>query len=53
MRNKFPAICFKCGVQVEPDDGYFERHKGTWRVQHVKCKEKEGSLKQIFNEQTI
>ena len=44
MRNKFAAICFKCKTRVEPDDGYFERHKGEGRVQHIRCREKETSF---------
>lgn len=34
MRNKFPGPCYKCGLWVPPGSGYFERHKGKWRVQH-------------------
>jgi hypothetical protein len=49
MRNKYPGKCYKCGKVVKPDDGYFEWHKGGWRVQHVGCKGKEVSLKPIFN----
>jgi hypothetical protein len=37
MRNKYPAPCYKCGARVEPDDGYFERHKSESRVQHIAC----------------
>jgi hypothetical protein len=52
MRNKYPGICYKCGKPVKPDDGYFERHKGGWRVQHIGCKGVEPSfipIEQIFS----
>ena len=48
MRNKYAATCYKCGKLVQPDDGYFERHKGGWRVQHVGCKGAEVSFEPMF-----
>jgi hypothetical protein len=51
MRNRYPAPCWKCGKVVQPDDGYFERHKGGWRVQHVACQGEEGTLKPIFDKE--
>jgi hypothetical protein len=44
MRNQYSGTCYKCGTLVEPDDGYFERHKHGWRVQHVRCKDSESSF---------
>ncbi|HYL35309.1 MAG TPA: hypothetical protein VEV17_05310, partial [Bryobacteraceae bacterium] len=41
MRNKHPGTCYKCSTCGDPDDGYIERHKGGWRVQYVRCKDKE------------
>lgn len=37
MRNKYKGVCYRCGKIVEPGQGHFERHKGGWRVQHVRC----------------
>ena len=37
MRNKYAGICYKCGCNVPPGYGFFERYKGGWRVQCVKC----------------
>lgn len=34
MRNQFGGDCYRCGLWVPPGAGYFERHKGGWRVQH-------------------
>jgi hypothetical protein len=34
MRNVYAGNCYRCGIRVEPGTGYFERHKGKWRVQH-------------------
>lgn len=34
-RNQFGGPCYRCGLWVEPGTGYFERHKGGWRVQHA------------------
>ena len=52
MRNRYPGKCYKCGKPVEPGEGYFERHKGGWRVQHVGCKDAESamlSLDEVFS----
>jgi hypothetical protein len=51
MRNKYEAMCWKCGKIVKSDDGYFERHKNGWRVQLVACKYKEASMKQLFQDE--
>ena len=37
MRNKFAAPCYRCGETVPAGEGYFERCKGSWRVQHIEC----------------
>lgn len=37
MRNKFQGICYRCAQIVENGTGHFERHQGTWRVQHAQC----------------
>lgn len=37
MRNRYPGICYRCGLLVEKQAGHFERHKGSWRVQHAQC----------------
>jgi hypothetical protein len=49
MRNKYPAPCTKCGETVDANEGDLVNVKGEWRVQHFKCREKEASLKPIFN----
>lgn len=35
MRNKYPGPCYKCGKEVKPGKGHFERHKGEWLLQHA------------------
>jgi hypothetical protein len=37
MRNEYKGTCYRCGCEVEPGKGHFERHKGGWRVQHASC----------------
>lgn len=37
MRNKYPGKCYRCGQNVGPGDGHFERIPGGWRVQHAEC----------------
>ena len=37
MRNKHPGKCYQCGDTVDAGDGFFERHKGGWRVHHASC----------------
>jgi hypothetical protein len=37
MRNKFAGTCYRCNGNVLPGKGYFERHQGKFRVQHVTC----------------
>ena len=34
-RNKFKGTCYKCGLIVEAGTGHFERHNGTWGIQHA------------------
>ena len=34
-RNQFAGPCYRCGLTVEEGTGYFERHNGSWRVQHA------------------
>ena len=48
-RNRFGAICYRCGKWCEPEAGHFERvtfkkrqdgrapEQSTWRVQHADC----------------
>ena len=50
MRNKFPGTCYRCGKHVAKGEGNFERHKGSWRLQHAECaiqarKEKQDELR--------
>lgn len=40
MNNKYAGKCFKCGRNVKPGAGVFERYTGGWRVQHTKCQAK-------------
>lgn len=37
MGNRYPGTCYKCGCHVPIGYGFFERHRGGWRVQCVKC----------------
>lgn len=37
MRNKYKGICYRCGEEVAPGEGHFERHLGRWRTQHANC----------------
>lgn len=37
MRNQYPGKCYRCGEIVKPKQGHFERHNGSWRVQHANC----------------
>lgn len=37
MRNKHPGICYRCHGSVAAGAGHFERHLGSWRVQHADC----------------
>jgi hypothetical protein len=37
MRNKYAGTCYRCGENVQPGEGHFERHKGGWRTQHADC----------------
>lgn len=37
MRNRYTGICYKCGKEVPPGYGFFERHNHKWRVQCVSC----------------
>lgn len=37
MRNRYEVTCYKCGCYVPVGFGFFERHKGHWRVQCAKC----------------
>ena len=37
MRNKYPGPCRECGQTVEVGAGYFERHRGGWRVRCIPC----------------
>lgn len=37
MRNKYPGVCYRCQMYVEPGDGHFERYRGGWRMQHADC----------------
>ena len=53
MRNQYPGQCYKCGKRVEPDEGYFERHKGGFRVQHIWCKGTEPSLEPLVAKEEL
>lgn len=43
MRNKFPAMCYRCGKNVPEGEGHFERIRNAepgqakWRTQHAGC----------------
>lgn len=45
MRNKYPGICYRCGNNVAPNEGHFQRRGnninvkiiGRWLVQHADC----------------
>lgn len=37
MRNRFAGKCYRCGANVAPGDGHFERFNGGWRTQHASC----------------
>ena len=37
MRNRHPAICYRCGKMVNTGQGHFERWYGVWRTQHASC----------------
>lgn len=37
MRNKYKGTCYRCGQIVNPSEGHFERHNGSWRTQHADC----------------
>lgn len=37
MRNRYPGICYKCGKHIPVGYGFFERYRGGWRLQCVKC----------------
>ena len=63
MRNRYPGICYKCGKEVPPGFGFFEKGgkyangKTVWRVQCVKCcdgrnvKETDKEVQRIKKEQ--
>jgi ribosomal protein L24E len=38
-RNKYPGVCYCCGVYVPPGYGHFEKIRGAagWRIKCVKC----------------
>lgn len=36
-RNKYPGVCYVCGIHVPTGYGHFERHAGKWRIKCVKC----------------
>lgn len=37
MRNRYSGKCYRCGGHVAAGAGHFERHSGSWRVQHADC----------------
>lgn len=43
MKNKYPAICYKCRKRIKPGAGqleriaYQERNSNTYRVHHTAC----------------
>lgn len=37
MRNQYPGTCYRCGKEVAAKSGHFERHIGSWKVQHAQC----------------
>ena len=47
MQNKFPGICYRCGKKVGKSQGFFERYRGGWRVQHGPCAKKYKGTKHL------
>lgn len=47
MRNKYPGKCIKCTKVVRAGDGDALLRKGQFRVQHIRCREKESSFHSI------
>jgi hypothetical protein len=42
MRNKYPGICYRCGLYCGKNEGHFERYTNehgvrAFRVQHAQC----------------
>lgn len=37
MRNKYKGICYRCGTEVAPGKGHFEKTRTGWRTQHAEC----------------
>lgn len=39
MRNRYPGVCFRCGLRVEKGAGHFQRDRktGSWLTQHADC----------------
>lgn len=37
MRNRYAGACRECGAHVAEGAGYFERHRGGWRVRCIAC----------------
>ena len=41
MRNSYSGYCYRCGLKVLPNEGHFERIRGSrptrWRTQHADC----------------
>jgi hypothetical protein len=46
MRNKYKGICYRCGKEVKPNEGHFERKDGAWRTQHAECAIKYRKIKE-------
>lgn len=37
MRNKYSGVCYRCGGNVVPLEGHFEKQGRVWLVQHADC----------------
>ena len=35
--NKFRAICAVCGKTTSPGEGYVQKFRRAWRVEHMTC----------------
>ena len=52
MRNKYPGICYRCGLLVNVGDGHFERYNHSFRVIHAECVLKQRQEKAENKEKT-
>lgn len=47
MRNRYSGICYRCNIEVKPQEGHFERYRGGWRTIHADCAIKQRTEKEI------